>query len=124
MLSLYGREAHYTKLMPSSVLRVYLVSKQTTLSILLRILIPDTRPDTKPENFTEILRNIVRMREQIVPGRFFLPRKKWPGNEARVIVTSGVIDPAVTRSALEMSGCGRPVMTFAQRVIVTSGVNR
>ena len=38
-------EAHYTKLMPSSVLHVYLVSKQTTLSILLRILIPDTRPD-------------------------------------------------------------------------------
>ena len=71
--------------MPSSVLHVYLVSKQTTLSILLRILIPDTRL-TKPENFTEILRNIVRMREQIVPGRFFLPRKKWPGNEAIVIV--------------------------------------
>ena len=69
MLSLYGREA----------------SKQTTLSILLRILIPDTRPDTKPENFTEILRNIVRMREQIVPGRFFLPRKKWPGNEAKCV---------------------------------------
>ena len=24
------------------------------------------------------------MREQIVPGRFFLPRKTWPGNEASI----------------------------------------
>ena len=25
---------------------------------------------------------IARMRQQCIPGRFFLPRKKWPGNEA------------------------------------------
>ena len=35
------------------------------------------------EYFTEILRNIPRMREQWCPGRFSLPRKKRPGNEAR-----------------------------------------
>ena len=34
------------------------------------------------EYFTEILRNITRMREQWCPGRFSLPRKKRPGNEA------------------------------------------
>ena len=34
------------------------------------------------EYFTEILRNIPRMREQWCPGHFSLPRKKRPGNEA------------------------------------------
>ena len=34
------------------------------------------------EYFTEILRNIPRMREQWCPGSFSLPRKKQPGNEA------------------------------------------
>ena len=33
------------------------------------------------EYFTEILRNIPRMREQWCPGRFSLPRKKRPGND-------------------------------------------
>ena len=35
------------------------------------------------EYFTEILRNIPRMREQWCPGRFFPPPQKRPGNEAR-----------------------------------------
>ena len=35
------------------------------------------------EYFTEILRNIPRMREQWFPGRFFPPPQKRPGNEAR-----------------------------------------
>ena len=32
------------------------------------------------------------MREQIIPGPFFLPRKKWPGNKARLLygVPSGI----------------------------------
>ena len=38
------------------------------------------------EYFTEILRNIPRMREQWCPGRFSLPRKKRPGNEAKLHV--------------------------------------
>ena len=32
---------------------------------------------------TGIPMGIARMRQQCIPGRFFLPRKKWPGNEAR-----------------------------------------
>ena len=28
---------------------------------------------------------ITRMRQQCIPGRFFLPRKKWPGNEATIV---------------------------------------
>ena len=41
------------------------------------------------EYFTEILRNIPRMREQWCPGRFFPPpQKKRPGNEANMQVVS------------------------------------
>ena len=32
---------------------------------------------------------IARMRQQCIPGRFFLPRKKWPGNEARARYITG-----------------------------------
>ena len=53
------------------------------------------------EYFTEILRNIPRMREQWCPGRFFsLPRKKRPGNEARAEYA-----PKITLS--EHSHCAR-----------------
>ena len=30
----------------------------------------------------QLFLGISRMREQIIPGPFFLPHKKWPGNEA------------------------------------------
>ena len=33
---------------------------------------------------------IARMRQQCIPGRFFLPRKKWPGNEARPPLALGM----------------------------------
>ena len=58
-------------------------SKQTTLSILLRILIPDTRPDLNPKILLRFYGISYACANRLyIPGRFFLPRKKWPGNEA------------------------------------------
>ena len=40
----------------------------------------------KPDYFTEILRDNLRMREQCIPGRFFLPRKNGLGTRLHVTI--------------------------------------